>query len=182
MLMSGELAISDDLTITGPGASNLAVDGNHTSRVFYIGSRVTVTLSGLTIQNGSANSGGGIFNYFFATLTLTNSTVSGNSVLRFAGGIANYDNTTLTNSIVADQTSGGDCFNVSGVIASSGYNLDSDNTCNLTDPTDLPDGSANLGPLQIMAIPPSPTPCFLAATPLTLAIAAAVQSRPTSAG
>jgi hypothetical protein len=75
-------------------------------------------------------------------------TVSGNSVLRFAGGIANYDNTTLTNSSVADQTIGWDYFNVSGGIASSGYNLDSDNTCNLTDPTDLPDGNANLGPLQ----------------------------------
>ena len=108
--------------------------------------RGTMTLTNSTISGNSASAGGGIANS--GTLTLTNSTVSGNSVLRFAGGIANYDNTTLTNSIVADQTSGGDCFNVSGVIASSGYNLDSDNTCNLTDPTDLPDGNANLGPLQ----------------------------------
>ena len=98
MLMSGELAISDNLTITSPGASNLAVDGNHTSRVFYIGSSVTVTLSGLTIQNGSANSGGGIFNYFFATLTLTNSTVSGNTAVFGAGGIRNFGTLTLNGS------------------------------------------------------------------------------------
>ena len=50
------------MTINGPGANMLAVDGNHASRVFQISSGKTVTISGLTITNGSANPGGGIDN------------------------------------------------------------------------------------------------------------------------
>ncbi|MCI0462715.1 MAG: hypothetical protein L0Z62_37680, partial [Gemmataceae bacterium] len=57
-LTSGELSITDDLTITGPGADRVAVSGNDASRVFHIantGSDVTeVELSGLTITRGRA--------------------------------------------------------------------------------------------------------------------------------
>src|SRR5947209_14146927 len=51
-LTGGELDIGDDLTIVGPGAAQLAVSGNHASRVFEINSGVTASLSGLTIENG----------------------------------------------------------------------------------------------------------------------------------
>src|SRR6266550_1351765 len=37
-LTSGELLVDKSITIAGPGADNLAVDGNAKSRVFYIGS------------------------------------------------------------------------------------------------------------------------------------------------
>ena len=37
-LTTGELVINKDLTINGPGANLLAVDGNHASRVFNVGS------------------------------------------------------------------------------------------------------------------------------------------------
>ncbi len=57
-LTSGELAISHDLTITGPGARVLALDGNTSSRIFNI-SGGTVQISGLTIQNGSSTGAGG---------------------------------------------------------------------------------------------------------------------------
>ncbi|MBV9676860.1 MAG: hypothetical protein JO185_11035, partial [Acidobacteriaceae bacterium] len=98
-LTSGKLLITKDLTINGPGAARLALDGNRADRVFEISRGVTVTLSGLTIQNGT---GGGIFN--FGTLTLTDSTVSGNS----GGGIVNYGGTaTLTNSTVSNNSGGG---------------------------------------------------------------------------
>ena len=36
LLTSGELQITHNVTINGPGADNLAVDGNAQSRVFYI--------------------------------------------------------------------------------------------------------------------------------------------------
>ena len=36
-LTSGELSITDDLTIAGPGADRLSVSGNDASRVFHIG-------------------------------------------------------------------------------------------------------------------------------------------------
>ncbi|MGD0259307.1 MAG: choice-of-anchor Q domain-containing protein [Verrucomicrobiota bacterium] len=86
----GELAIGRNLTITGPGAKLLAINGNAASGVFNIGS-VTVNISGLTITNGSASQGGGIYNN--GTLTLANCLLSGNSAAD-GGGI--YNNSTLT--------------------------------------------------------------------------------------
>jgi hypothetical protein len=58
-LTSGELLINKDLNIQGPGANQLTISGNHASRVFH--TQNNVTLSGLTIANGSAaDFGGGI--------------------------------------------------------------------------------------------------------------------------
>jgi hypothetical protein len=84
-LTSGELLVDKSVAISGPGANTLAVDANHASRVFYIASGKTVTISGLSITNGTASPpvpsyswGGGIYNDH-ATLTLSNCTISGNS-------------------------------------------------------------------------------------------------------
>ena len=80
LLTSGELQNTHNVTISGPGANNLAVDGNAQSRVFYVNLGKTVTISDLTITNGSS----GIYNDGGA-LTLSDCTVSGNS----GGGIGN---------------------------------------------------------------------------------------------
>jgi len=56
-LTSGQLDISGDLAIHGPGADELTVSGNNASRVFAIASGVTVTLSDLTIAQGKAVTG-----------------------------------------------------------------------------------------------------------------------------
>ena len=50
-LTSGELFFSKSLTIAGPGAANLTVSGNNTSRVFSVSSG-EITISGLRIANG----------------------------------------------------------------------------------------------------------------------------------
>jgi hypothetical protein len=50
-LTSAELAITEDLTITGPGAGQLAVSGGESRRVFNI-SAGTVEISGLTVRDG----------------------------------------------------------------------------------------------------------------------------------
>lgn len=107
-LTSGQLNVDKDLTISGPGANNLAVDGNAQSRVFYINPGKTVTISDLTITNGS---GGGIVNSGLggnATLAITNCTVSGNS----GGGIGNFGRRgsatlTITNCTVSGNSGGG---------------------------------------------------------------------------
>ncbi len=75
-LTSGELLVNKSLTISGPGADVLDVDGNATYRVFHIAPNKAVTISDLTITNGNANTqpvpdGGGIYNDH-ATLTLNN--------------------------------------------------------------------------------------------------------------
>ena len=87
ILLSGsELpAISDDLTITAP-AAGLTVDAHGASRILEVNASVSVGLSGLTLVNGSADEGGGIFNN--GTLSLTACTLSGN-LARVGGGIYN---------------------------------------------------------------------------------------------
>ncbi|PYK26449.1 MAG: hypothetical protein DME59_07715 [Verrucomicrobia bacterium] len=89
-LTSGELLVNKSITISGPGADNLAVNGNAKSRVLYIGAGRTVTISGLTITNGITCNmypcyyGGGIYNDH-ATFTLNNCTISDNSAAFGAG-------------------------------------------------------------------------------------------------
>src|SRR5438105_2243701 len=56
-LTVGQLEISDDLTIDGPGAGLWAVSGNKTSRVFQIDQNAHVTIDGLTITAGHASDG-----------------------------------------------------------------------------------------------------------------------------
>ena len=53
-LTSGELLVDKSVTISGPAAASLAVDGNSNSRVFHIAAGTTVTTSGLTISHGNA--------------------------------------------------------------------------------------------------------------------------------
>jgi hypothetical protein len=79
-LTNGELSISNNLTIIGPGPAQLSISGNANGRVFSIITNRTVNLSGLTIRDGrvtSGSSGGGIFNA--GTLTLTNCLVAFNN-------------------------------------------------------------------------------------------------------
>ena len=109
-----ELTITGDLTITGSGASTTIIDGNKSLRansgVLTI-DFATVNISGLTIRNGERAQGGGI--YKTGTLTLINSTVSGN-VASQGGGIYNGSGTlTLTNSTVSGNSanSGGGIYN-----------------------------------------------------------------------
>ncbi|REJ79317.1 MAG: hypothetical protein DWQ47_00830 [Acidobacteria bacterium] len=67
VLTSGELVVSDNLTVNGPGSGLLSISGNGSSRVFSISgefSSLTVTISGVTVRDGwidaSSFAGGGI--------------------------------------------------------------------------------------------------------------------------
>jgi hypothetical protein len=121
-LTSGELAISKDLTIAGPGASVITVSGNQASRVFDIAAAVNASISGLTIADGFASSfGGGILNA--GTLTLTASTLSGNSVsiatfTAQGGGLYNTGSGTLT--VIGCTLDGNSAVGTSSVPGGSG--------------------------------------------------------------
>jgi hypothetical protein len=118
-LTSGELLLKKNLTIAGPGADQLTISGNNASRVFEV-ARGTVTLSGLTISNGLAQTGngGGILTY--GNLTVSNCTLSFNRVtyaVGDAGGgaIFNYNGTlTVTSCTVSNNnaTVGGVAFSM----------------------------------------------------------------------
>ena len=81
-LTNGELVLSNSINIAGPGPTNLIINGNNSSRVFYVGDDVTSSISGITVTGGAATSnlngaGGGIYN--LGILTLNNCLVSSNS-------------------------------------------------------------------------------------------------------
>jgi hypothetical protein len=130
-----------DSTISGNVSSGFGDAGG----MLNIGDAI---LTNCTISNndglgdGVSFGFGGIENAGIATLT--NCTISGNKASQ-GGGILNDSTLELNNSIVANNTSGGDCF---GGITSLDYNLDSDGTCNLTQPNDRPNTDPLLGPLQ----------------------------------
>ena len=121
-LTSGQLVVGNSVAISGPGADQLSVNGNAASLVFYINSGLTVTISGLTITNGSADNGSGIYNDH-SNLTVSSSTVSGNSA-SYGGGIFNdggfdglsFASLTINNSTVSGNsaTSGGGIYNSGG--------------------------------------------------------------------
>ena len=143
--------------------TNSTVSGNiDGGGIFNGGSALTLTNSTVSGNTSNGNSGG-IFNGGGA-LTLTNSTVSGNTADDAGGGIDNNVGTvSLKNTIVANNTAAidNDC---TGMINSNGYNLDSDGTCNLTGPGDLPDTNPNLGPLADNG-GPTQTHALLAGSP-----------------
>ncbi|MGD0262346.1 MAG: choice-of-anchor Q domain-containing protein [Verrucomicrobiota bacterium] len=123
-LISGELLISSNVTILGPGPASLAVNGNAASRVFHITNAANATISGLTITNGAVsgsypgNVGGGIWNDSSA-LTVSNCSISGNhGGSGPAGGIFNDHSTlTLRNCTVSGNSTGGS----GGAIENYGY-------------------------------------------------------------
>lgn len=140
--LTGDLDINGPLTINGAGAGKTVIDGGGLDRVFQVLSG-PVSLSGMTIQGGNASlgdtsmgsgkggavanfatltvsdsiisgnhayDGGGIYNVYPASLTIHNSTLSGNTA-KWGGGIANYGTLAIDTSVIsansADQDGGG---------------------------------------------------------------------------
>jgi hypothetical protein len=114
-LLSALPDLTGNITITGPGASALTVARSAAPetpdfRIFTVTSGATVSIGGLTIANGvplvSDNNGGGIMND--GTLTVTDSTISGNSGGLQGGGIENRGTATITNSTISGNSGGAD--------------------------------------------------------------------------
>ncbi len=154
--LTGDLDVTDDLTILGRGAGLTRIDAQPLTdaedpdRVLHVhppdsqrqvgpSPAPTVTLSGLTIQNGRVEDfdarGGGILNEGGSTLTVKNSVVSNNtaeatedgSPFALGGGIDNDPDSTLTllNSRVTDNRAIKDAASSAGVALGGGiYNCD----------------------------------------------------------
>jgi hypothetical protein len=113
-LTSGQLTITDSLTIDGPGANRVTVSGNNAGRVFAVAAGATVTMSGLTIANGAqVSAGGGILSS--GSLTLQACTVTGNRTA-FGGaggggicssGVLRIQGSTIANNVAANGEGGG---------------------------------------------------------------------------
>ena len=136
-LTSGRLELNNSavpITIDGPGAASLAIDGDHNDRVFQIDPNVTASISGLTIRDGLATatysnpfpSGGGVLNE--GTATLADVTLSGNDGGDHGGGLENTGNVTLTGCTVSGNqaVSGGGLENNFGVMTLTGTTISGD--------------------------------------------------------
>jgi hypothetical protein len=130
----GQLEINKNLTIQGPGAGLLAIDGGG-ARVFQVDAGASVSISGLTIEGGTGQKyatalggvtsdgtpdlydgyGGGILN--LGTLTLSGCTVTNNTdgnqwggalgLYAGGGGIYNHGTMTLSSCTVTANSSYG---------------------------------------------------------------------------
>jgi CSLREA domain-containing protein len=119
---TGDLDLLDNLTISGAGTDISIVDGNALDAVFGIpnrtGSPITVTLSGLTIQDGL----GGVVSSGYPAdpgprqITLQNSTVTNNA----GNGLDLFGiKLTLNDSVVTNNTGAGVWVSEGNVIVSS---------------------------------------------------------------
>jgi len=141
--------IAQSVTITGPGAATLAIDGNDLNRSgFYVHSAITVAVSGLTMTRGLNHgasddySGGAVYNHG-GTVTVedcafTSNAATGGSELRAGGAIFN-NNGTLT--VTGSTFTGNTAELYGGAIRS--YN-DASGTLTLADST-LHDNTSNDG-------------------------------------
>ena len=105
---TGDLDITDDLTIIRDGAATTTIDGNASDRVLHILSGATVKISGITITNGdSPDYGGGLYND--GDLTLIDSQITGSSALE-GGGLYNLGAAELNRVTISgnDAEVGGD--------------------------------------------------------------------------
>ncbi|MCI0684641.1 MAG: CSLREA domain-containing protein [Gemmataceae bacterium] len=123
-LTTGQLTVSDDLSITGP-AAGVTISGNNASRIFNVNdgsaALIDVEIVGLTLTGGNGGvdgaGGGAILNR--ENLTLINCTLSnsntGIEALFVGGGMYNFGTATLTNCILTNNSSeleGGGLYNV----------------------------------------------------------------------
>jgi hypothetical protein len=87
---------------------------NKAGRGIYNDYRGTLTITNSTISGNTATrSGGGIYNDYNGTLTLNNNTISGNTAT-YGGGIYNSGTLILTNNTIANNTANHDGKNVTG--------------------------------------------------------------------
>jgi hypothetical protein len=115
-LFAENVIVNKRVTISGAGVWETVVDGGASGSVFIIDDTI-VTISDMTIQNGSATQGGGILTQGnSANLTLHNCDISGNVASEGAG----IFNTAGTVAITVNSISGNQAVYLGGGIYNSG--------------------------------------------------------------
>ena len=104
---TGDLDITDDLTIIGAGADSTIIDADQIDRVFHVVSSVTLHVSKVTITGGMVddfsgdNDGGGLFNNS-GMVRIADSIIDGNSALH-GGGIASVSDLSISTSTISNN-------------------------------------------------------------------------------
>ncbi|MCU0874988.1 MAG: hypothetical protein MUE50_21870, partial [Pirellulaceae bacterium] len=119
-LTSGQLPITDNLTIIGLGADRLTISGNQASRIFSVDdftatTTIAVSISDLALVDGGNPYGSGGAVYNVEDLTVIRCVLAGNRAAN-GGGILNAGTLTVTSSTFANNVAG----DAGGGIASAG--------------------------------------------------------------
>jgi hypothetical protein len=112
----GPYYLNKNLTITGPGRKALSISGNNLTRVFYIYTGSSVSISDLTITKGYTGTpgyGGAILNY--GVLTLHDIIVSDSYAQYSGGGIYNQPGTSSSLTITDSSIIGNNASNGGGI-------------------------------------------------------------------
>ncbi len=121
----GAIALGREATVTNSTFSgNSATNGSGGAIYVWMG---TPTVANSTFYNNSAAADGGGLYSFYSTVTVINNTFSDNSAAN-GGGIANLGTLNFSNNIVANSTSGDDCYNIN-TINTNLNNVVEDGTC-----------------------------------------------------
>ncbi|MFL6515241.1 MAG: choice-of-anchor Q domain-containing protein [Chthoniobacterales bacterium] len=125
-LTTGELLVTNNVTISGPGAANLTISGGNAGRVFHAGTSNTVTISSLTIADGLVSAGGvgaGIYlenaNLTLLNCVIQNNHATGGSTAHGAGIYAIQSQLTLTGCTIGSNVAsgnGGGVYNIGSTV------------------------------------------------------------------
>lgn len=130
-LLSNNPTITGNTTVQGPGPSVITIDGQHKlggaasdtgAEPFYVYGGATVSISGLTIQNGYSSGiagalqvGDGAYNMPQPTVTLNNCIFSNNAAYSEGGAISNYGTLLMTGcTLTANHTLSSDAVSTAG--------------------------------------------------------------------
>ncbi len=130
-LMSGQLAITQNVALAGAGARTTTIDQTSGQRVLEVVAGRT-TISGVTITGGNtitdgnehnAGVGGGAYVDGSAELDLADATVSGNQAASSGGGIDSNGALVVVDSTIANNAATGSGYQIGGGIDDFGSSL-----------------------------------------------------------
>ncbi|APZ96389.1 right-handed parallel beta-helix repeat-containing protein [Fuerstiella marisgermanici] len=106
-----QLSVTDDLTITGLGASNLTVSGGNLFRIFDLQHTPDVVIDGLTLSGGRTNAVG-----------------QGGGAIRSSGNLQIIDSVVTNSQTIADASDGGGIFQIGGTLTITDSTISNNST------------------------------------------------------
>jgi len=145
ILSSGQIAISQSVTIIGNGPDNTVLSGNNTNRIFDALNVMSFHLEGIGFMNGFTSDNGGAVNLETVNGSITNCTFSNNLAGTSGGAICNFEGSfTISNTMFSNNTANGLLLNQGGgAITNANGTLNVIENCVFDD--NVADGAAGSG-------------------------------------
>ncbi len=111
-LTMGQIVITNNLEINGPGATVLSISGNNASRIFDLQGFNEIAIRQLTLRDGNASGDGGAIRADNPLLTIEDSIITGNTASDDGGGLYQDEGdlyifrTEVSNNVASDMGGG----------------------------------------------------------------------------